>query len=50
VGFAACDWRGYMEKEQMIQQMAEIMAKMYYEDVDFFWGMIVQFAKRKKML
>lgn len=36
-----------MEKETMIQQATEIMRKMYYEDVEFFWGLMTQFAARK---
>ena len=36
-----------MEKEQMIVQTAEVMKKLYYEDVEFFWGMIAQYAAKK---
>ena len=36
-----------MEKEQMIEQAVELMKKMYYEDVAFFFGMIVKFAAKK---
>lgn len=36
-----------MEKAQMIEQTAELLSKLYYEDVEFFWGLIVQFAGRK---
>lgn len=36
-----------MEKEQMIEQTAELMKKLYYEDVEFFWGMIAQYAAKK---
>lgn len=36
-----------MEKEQMIEQAAELMKKMYYEDVEFFFGMIAKFAAKK---
>ena len=36
-----------MEKERMIQQTAELMRKLYFEDVEFFWGLIAQFAARK---
>ena len=36
-----------MEKERMIEQTAELMKKLYYEDVEFFWGMIAQYAARK---
>lgn len=36
-----------MEKEQMIVQTAELMKKLYYEDVEFFWGMIAQYAAKK---
>ena len=36
-----------MEKERMIQQTAELMQKLYFEDVEFFWGLIAQFAAKK---
>ena len=36
-----------MEKEQMIEQTAELLKKLYYEDVEFFWGMIAQYAAKK---
>ena len=36
-----------MEKEKMIEQIAALLAKLYYEDVDFFWGMIAHFAAKK---
>lgn len=36
-----------MEKEQMIVQTAELLKKLYYEDVEFFWGMIAQYAAKK---
>lgn len=36
-----------MEKEQMIAQTAELLKKLYYEDVEFFWGMIAQYAAKK---
>lgn len=36
-----------MEKEQMIEQTAALMKKLYYEDVEFFWGLIAQFAAKK---
>jgi hypothetical protein len=36
-----------MEKEQMIVQTAELLKKLYYDDVEFFWGMIAQYAAKK---
>ena len=36
-----------MEKEQMIEQIAALLGKLYFEDIEFFWGMIAQFAARK---
>jgi hypothetical protein len=36
-----------MEKEQMIVQTAELLKKLYYEDVEFFWGMIAQYAAKR---
>lgn len=36
-----------MEKEQMIEQIAQLLRKLYFEDIEFFWGMIAQYAARK---
>ena len=36
-----------MEKEKMIKQTAELLQKLYYEDVEFFWGLIAQYAAKK---
>lgn len=36
-----------MDKEQMIQQAAETMKKMYYEDVEFFWKFVTGYAQKK---
>ena len=36
-----------MEKERMIAQTAELMKKLYLEDVEFFWGLIAQYAAKK---
>lgn len=36
-----------MEKEQMIEQIAQLLRKLYFEDIGFFWGMIAQYAARK---
>lgn len=36
-----------MEKEQMIEQTTALLKKLYYEDVEFFWGLIAQFAAKK---
>ena len=36
-----------MEKEQMIEQTAALLKKLYYEDVEFFWGLIAQYAAKK---
>lgn len=36
-----------MDKEIMIEQTAALMKKLYYEDVEFFWGLIAQFAAKK---
>ena len=36
-----------MDKERMIQQTADLMRKLYFEDVEFFWGLIAQFAAKK---
>lgn len=36
-----------MEKEQMIEQTTTLMKKLYYDDVEFFWGLIAQYAAKK---
>ena len=36
-----------MEKEQMIEQITALLQKLYYEDVEFFFGMIAKFAAKK---
>lgn len=36
-----------MEKEQMIEQIGALLRKLYFEDIEFFWGMIAQYAARK---
>ena len=36
-----------MEKEEMIQAVSDILRKLYYEDVDFFYGFLTQYANRK---
>lgn len=36
-----------MDKEEMIQAVSDILRKMYYEDVEFFYGFLTQYAKRK---
>lgn len=36
-----------MSKEEMIQSTADTMKKLYYEDVEFFYGLIAQYAQKK---
>ena len=36
-----------MSKEEMIQKATDILQKMYYEDVEFFHGFLIQYADRK---
>ena len=36
-----------MEKEQMIEKSVELLKQLYYEDVDFFYGFLNQYASRK---
>ena len=36
-----------MSKEEMIQAASNILRKMYYEDVDFFYGFLTQYTNRK---
>lgn len=38
-----------MSKEEMIQKATDILQKMYYEDVEFFYGFLNQYASRKGM-
>ena len=37
-----------LSKEEMIQEAAEAMRKMYYEDVEFFFGMIKKYEKKRQ--
>lgn len=41
------DKEGRMKKEQMIQLVAELLQKMYYEDVEFFYKFAAGFARKK---
>ena len=36
-----------MEKDIMIEQIAALLKRLYYEDVEFFWDMIARYAARK---
>ena len=36
-----------MSKEEMIQETAEILEGLFYEDVEFFHGFITRYAMRK---
>ena len=36
-----------MDKEEMIQAVSDTLRKMYYEDVEFFYGFLNQYASRK---
>lgn len=36
-----------MTKEQMIQQTAEILKKLYYEDAEFFYKFVTGYAAKK---
>ena len=39
-----------MDKEQMIERISKILAKMYFEDVAFFYKFAADFARKKKIL
>lgn len=39
-----------MSKEEMIQAITETVAKLFYEDIEFFWGMINRFARKKGVI
>lgn len=36
-----------MSKEEMAERARELMTKMYYEDVAFFYGMLQKLAEKK---
>lgn len=38
-----------MDKEEMIERIAEILRRLYYEDVEFYYGMIQRYAAKKGM-
>ena len=38
-----------MDKEEMIERIAEILRRLYYEDVEFYYGMIQRYATKKGM-
>lgn len=38
-----------MEKEQMIEKSVELLKQLYYEDVEFFYGFLTSYAKKKGM-
>ena len=37
-----------MDKEQMITLVAELLRKMYYEDVEFFYAFLLKLARKKR--
>lgn len=36
-----------MNKEEMINAVSDALRKMYYEDVEFFYGFLIKYANRK---
>lgn len=46
-GFDGLRGGAKMEKETMIEQTAELLRQLYYEDVEFFWDMIARYAAKK---
>lgn len=36
-----------MDKQEMIEKAAALLAKLYYEDIEFFYKMIERFAEKK---
>jgi hypothetical protein len=36
-----------MEKEKMIEEVKDVLRKMYYEDVEFFYKFVTGFAEKK---
>ena len=36
-----------MSREEMIQAVSDTLRKMYYEDIDFFYGFLIQYAGKK---
>ena len=39
-----------MSKEEMIRAAAETMAKLFYEDIEFFWKILNSYAKKKGLV
>lgn len=37
-----------MTKEEMIAKMDDMLQRFYYEDVEFFYNMVNQFAEKKR--
>lgn len=37
-----------MDKEQIIDLVADMLRKMYYEDVEFFYKFLMEFAQKKR--
>lgn len=38
-----------MSKEEMIQAAVETMNTLYFEDLEFFYGFLIRYAKKKGM-
>lgn len=36
-----------MSRREMIESVSDTLHKMYYEDVEFFYGFLTQYANRK---
>lgn len=39
-----------MDKDEMIRKMSEVMRRMYYEDIEFFYNFVTGYAKKKGYL
>jgi len=37
-----------MSKNEMIEEIEKMLCRMYYEDVDFFYGMMSKFIRKKE--
>lgn len=38
-----------MSREEMIQAAVETMNTLYFEDLEFFYGFLIRYAKKKGM-
>ena len=39
-----------MEKERMIKEMVDVLEKLFFEDLDFFYKFVTGFARKKGII